>query len=338
MDLNTLQPYLLHEFKSEHDLVAAIEELSLKFTKSREDIEDYLKDKRLVSAYVAFYLTTNFAKFSEVMKWVPADWQKDLKECDFIDLGAGPGTFSLAFMDWAGESFKGEIFQLEKSPLMREQAKKIWDGLYPGKNLNQNTDSKSGRNKFLFFGHSANEMGADAALDYIRRSKAEHILFIEPGTKTFFPEMLRIRKGLLADGYNILYPCPNELECPLKNSSEDWCHQFIEVSHSADVERLSQMVRKDRRRLPLTVHAYSKKSYGAHPSERLVRVLPETKFSFEWEVCVQNQLQKYQIMKRPYNKSELKNLSHVLAGASLETELEKETEQSKRVKLIRLNK
>jgi hypothetical protein len=337
MELSRLRPHLLYEFKSDHDLVKAIEELSLKFTKERTQITDYLNDPRLVSAYTAFYLTTNIPKLEAAFKWLPVLFLADLKKSSLIDLGAGPGTFSLAFKEWGGE---GEIIQVEQSRLMREQGLKIWKGLYGEERLHQ-TDtvikSISGE-KFLLFGHSANEMGAFETMRFIERIDPDHILFIEPGTKDFFPEMLQIRQALLSNQFNILFPCPNSSDCPMKNSEIDWCHQFVQVSHGADVERLSQMAKKDRKLLPLIVHAYSKKSYGKNPSERLVRVLPETKFSFDWEVCAENKLERYQIMKRPYSNPEQKVLRQVLSGASLVTELEKEVEHLKRVKLISLYK
>jgi hypothetical protein len=332
MQLTNLLPLLLHQFKNESDLIKAIEELSLKFTQNRDRISDYLKDERLTSAYTAFYLTTNMPKLEAVLKWMPEAWTEQLKKSTFIDLGAGPGTFSLAFREWAQMPVK--VMQIETSAVMREQAKKIWDGLYPNENLLQKPEGEV----FLFFGHSANEMGAEVALRYIKELKPDHILFIEPGTKDFFPEMLKIRDGLIKYGFNILFPCPTADECPMKNSATDWCHQFIQVRQENDVERLSQIVRKDRRNLPLTVQAFSKTFKSDNPTSRVVRVLPETKFSYEWEGCELNHIEHYQIMKRGLSKDALARLSSTLAGAALEVELEKELEAAKRVKVKSLNK
>lgn len=331
MKLHQVQPFLLHDFKSESDLIKAIEELSLKFTQNRARISDYLHDERLTSAYTAFYLTTNMPKLEAIFEWMPRPWLEQLKNCTFIDLGAGPGTFSLAFRAWAGAGAK--ISQIETSSVMRAQAKKLWEGLYPNEAL---ITQPSGE-KVLFFGHSANEMGVDVALKYIRDFKPDHILFVEPGTKEFFPQMLKIREALINDEFNVLFPCPQASECPLKNSEEDWCHQFIQVQQEPEVERLSQMVRKDRRHLPLIVHAFSKTFSHQNPTSRVIRVLPETKFSFEWESCELNQLKHYQIMKRGLSKAEVQLLSGVLSGAAVETELEKEMEKSKRVKIKSLN-
>lgn len=333
MNLSDLLPHLLYQFKSEVELIRAIEEISLKFTKERNKITDYLNDPRLVSAYAAFYTLTNIPKLKSIEHWLPAEWLMQIKNAAFIDLGAGPGTFSLAWKELNG---KGDVYQVETSQLMREQAKKIWEGLHQsplkqGSRFEWNLDQE----KVLFFGHSANEMGAETAIRYIEQINPEHILFIEPGTKDFFPLMLKIRDYLIAQNFNVLYPCPKPLPCPMRGS-EDWCHQFIQVKQSDEIERISQMAKLDRKLLPLTVQAFSRTFKTETPAERLVRVFPETKFSFEWEVCHNNELEKYQIMKRDLSKKGVKDLGHILSGEGIETEPVKTTEQSKRVKLIKI--
>lgn len=330
MNLSSILPHLLYQFKSDSELINAIEEISTKFTTERSRIGDYLKDPRLVSAYTAFYLLTNIPKLKEVLKWMPEGWVEELKKCDFIDLGAGPGTFSFA---WKELGAAGDFYQIELSALMKEQGKKLWDGLHRSSLLQGSRwEWNSDKEKFLLFGHSANEMGAKVAIDYIEKINPEHILFIEPGTKDFFPKMLEIRDHLLKSGYKVLYPCPNEAQCPMRNSS-DWCHQFIHVQQDSEIERISQMARKDRKLLPLTVQAYSKSFVVKNPVERIVRVLPETKFSFEWEICHNNHLEHYQVMKRDLSKQESKEMASILAGTAVESEIIKDLEKAKRVKI-----
>jgi hypothetical protein len=331
--LARLLPHLLYQFSSEQDLIRAIQEMSEKFTTRRDQIGDYLKDPRLVSAYAAFYLSTNMPKFEAILPWLPAQWCDELRTCDLIDLGAGPGTFSLAFRQWAGVGHEGKIIQLETSELMRAQARRLWDADYPPGELVQLTRWSGGeeRKRLVIFGHSANEMGAANVLRYLQEIQPQHILFIEPGTSAFFPEMLKIREALLQDGFEVLFPCPGKGACPMQGST-DWCHQFIRVTHGPEIERLTQLVHKDRRLLPLIVHAYSR---SAHPtaSERVVRVLPETKFSFEWEVCHDNRLEAYQLMKKDLDKGAQKKLAHLLSGAAVKTELIRELEDRRRVRL-----
>jgi ribosomal protein RSM22 (predicted rRNA methylase) len=337
MLLTKILPFLLYEFKTEKELIQAIEELSLKFTQRREQITDYLSDKRLASAYTAFYLTSNAPKLKTVLNWMPSSFVDQLKSSTLIDLGSGPGTFSLAFRELVGQPVK--VVQIETSATMREQAKKLWNGLYPGEDLLQFDHEKielKGE-KFLLFGHSANEMGASTTLRYIKNINPDHILFIEPGTKDFFPQMLKIRDELIATGFNILFPCPTAESCPLLDSVNDWCHQFIQVRQDPELERLSQMAKKDRRLLPLTVQAFSRTSQRPTLVTRIIRVFPETKFSFEWEVCELNKMKHYQIMKRGLSKKVLDQLSEALAGSALEVEVDKELEKCTRAKVLRLN-
>lgn len=331
MNLSLIRPYLIYEFSSESDLLKAIEEVSTKFIHERIKLGDYLKEPRLVSAYTVFYLLTNIPKLSEVLKWMPEEWINELKKSDFIDLGAGPGTFSLAWKDQPG--VHGDFYQIELSSLMKEQGKRLWDGFHTTKLFQSSKwEWKTERSKFLLFGHSANEMGAEAVIQYIEKINPEHVLFIEPGTKDFFPIMLKIREHLLKRDYSVLYPCANGLVCPMQ-TNEDWCHQFIHIKQDPEIERISQMLRKDRKLLPLTVHAYSRTFKGKNPTERIVRVLPQTKFSLEWEVCHENALEHYQVMLRDLPKQESKNYGALLAGEAVETELIKTLEHSKRVKI-----
>lgn len=329
MNLSKLLPHLIYEFSGEAELLKAINELSLKFTSERDKIGDYLKDPRLASAYTAFYLTTNLPKFEAVLPWFPEEILEEFRRCSLIDLGSGPGTFSVAFRFWKGT---GEILQVETSRIMLEQSKRLWDGLFPGEELLQNQKLNSETPKLMLFGHSANEMGPKKVLEYIKEYDPEHILFIEPGTKAFFSDVLEIRDVLLKSNFNILYPCPTSDDCPLRGT-EDWCHQYVKVRHDPEVERLSQMAGKDRRNLPLIVHLYSRTLNPKKPSERLLRVFPETKFSFEWDVCHDNEKEHYQVQKRGMNKSRQKEVADFRPGDAIESEIEKKFEGTKRVSL-----
>ncbi len=325
MKLAEIIPHLLYTFPHESDLIRAIEEISRKFTTDRSKIGDYLKDERLVSAYTAFYLATNLPKLAGIMKWMPEEWKENVKGRPLIDLGAGPGTFSLAWRELFG---KGEFLQIENSEAMKRQARKLWDGNFPAEEMKHTGTVNNG---ILLFGHSANEMNPETAIHYIEKFSPDDIIFIEPGTPEFFGKMLEIRSELIRSGWHVLYPCPKETECPMRGTT-DWCHQFIHVSHDPEVERLSQIMHLDRKLLPLTVQVFSRREYQK-TSERLVRVMPETKFSFEWQVCHDNNLENYQVMMRGMDKATEKKIGKMLAGEPLSTELEKDVSGKKRVKL-----
>jgi hypothetical protein len=329
LTLSSLLPQLVYSFRTETELVAAIDELSENFTRHRERIGQYLRDPRLVAAYSAFYLLTNVPKLREVLRWMPSAWVAELKGATLVDLGAGPGTFSLA---WRQEGGEGPVYQVEQSPLMREQAARLWAGFGTGPLFQGARWEWSVPNpKLLLFGHSANEMDVATAIRYIEAVDPEHVLFIEPGTREFFAKMLELRAYLLGAGHQVLYPCPLPGDCPMRGT-EDWCHQFIHVRQDPEVERLSQMARRDRKLLPLSVQAFSRTFRSENPRERIVRVLPE------WEVCNDNQLRRYQLLNRGLAKPEAKALGELRAGEAVVTEVIKNTDQVTRVKLVRVVK
>lgn len=339
--LEDVYPYLLHSFQSEFELSEAIEQLSDNFTKNRHHLSDYLSEPEYVSAYTCFYFLTNLPKLSKVLSWLPSEYVENLKNCDLIDFGAGPGTFSHA---WKILGFSGDIYQVETSPLMRLQAQKLWAGLRKEKIFQSERlpfDTKGP--KLLLFGHSANEMGVEKVLKSIETLKPEFILFIEPGTSSFFEEMVMIRRELLLSHYHIHYPCLHQDDCPMKKN-KDWCHQFLYVQHSSDIERLSQIVKKDRKRLPAIVQAFSLKKYmtvkedestikGHLQFTRIVRVFPETKFSFEFQGCDQFSLKKLQVMKKNYDKEMLKKIENLVAGDMIQFHVIKEFSDFIRVQL-----
>ncbi len=330
MKLSDLLSHLLFDFKSESDLLRAIEEISLKFTKEREFISDYLKDPRLVSAYSAFYLTTNIPKLKAVSDWLTDNERVALKDFDLIDIGAGPGTFSLAWRELVGT----KSAMIETSKLMREQAAKFYQGLYQEEALFK--PELLERKKLMLFGHSLNEMGVEAALDYIRKYNPDKIWLLEPGTKQSFALALSLREKLIQFKWHVRFPCMSNNPCPMVNT-EDWCHQFLSVRHDPEVERLTQLAGRDRRNLPMTVMMFEREAQELQTSARIVRVFPQTKFSHEWQVCMtedaKNQLRRFELPFKLNSKSEKKLIETYTAGQSIDFENEKELTDRERIRI-----
>lgn len=327
MEIKDCLPHLLYQFSSEQDMLDAISEISKKFTTDRERISDYLQNDRLVSAYTLYYLLTNIPKFEGILKWLPADFVETLKTAHFIDVGAGPGTFSIAYKRWAQHS--GEVYQIESSPKMREQGRALWDGLFNSQELIQSTPKNLPGPSVMFFGHSANEMGVETTLDYIRRINPDHIIFLEPGTKSFFAQMLDIRKSLLQKEWNQVYPCASPAPCPMENS-DNWCHQYLHHVHTAELERISQKMGINRRYMAMTVQVFSKNKEFQTAQSKIIQIRPATKFSYEWIICTdENKLIPVQIMKRGMSKSQQKSMEELCAGELITYQLDKELEEGK---------
>lgn len=333
LTLAELSPYLLHQFVSEADLVRAVGELSEVFTKDRSRIGDYLNDRRLVAAYTAFYLTTNLPKLGGVLSWLTPEFRQEiLASWQLIDVGAGPGTFALGWKLLGGQSTP---VMWESSPLMREQAERLLQGLVQTPARFGAVEGDAPR--LLLFGHSANEMGVEEAWRFVERADPQMVLFIEPGTPAVFALMLKLRERFVREGWHILYPCLDTAACPMTGS--DWCHQFLEVRHAPDVERLTQLAHKDRRRMPVVVHMYQRITPQVRPRNlcRLVRVYPETKFSHEWEVCRAEAgklfLEHFQLPFKAVPKDHAKAVAALRSGALFLWETDRLVGDTRRIRL-----
>lgn len=326
MEIKDCLPYLLHQFKSEQEVFEAIAEISAKFTTNRENISDYLHDEKLVSAYTLYYLLTNIPKFEGVLKWLPSEFVSELKKSTFIDMGSGPGTFSFAFKNW-GHSTK-PIYQVELSKAMKKQARLLWDGFFADSELIQSIPTSIEGPSVMFFGHSANEMGVETALRYIEKISPTHIIFLEPGTKDFFKKMLVIREKLFQSSWNQVYPCSSNAPCPMKDQ-DNWCHQYLHHVHTDELERVGQIVGINRRYMAMTLQVFSRSDQWRSEHSKIIQIKSETKFSFEWVICSDNQLYDVQVMKRGMDKSELKKLNSYCAGELISYQVDRVLEGNK---------
>ncbi|MBG08766.1 MAG: hypothetical protein CME68_08410 [Halobacteriovoraceae bacterium] len=340
-NFESLQEYLLNPNLSESEFKKLLLTISSNFTSHREKIEKYVLSSQMVSAYALFYIPTNYPKLFFLMNQLPIEVRETIKTCDFIDVGTGPGTYLLSFLDFVEEklSLGQRVFGVDQSSLMLEQAEKITNGLFPDlkksirfqknrKELSSELGDEK-KKKMLFFGHSLNEMGVSEADKWVDDCDPHFVSFIEPGTPETFKSILAMRKIMKEKGYKVLYPCSSlDLGCPM-DGTKDWCHQVLKVTHDPWVERLCQLVSKNRRVMPMIGHIYSKANQKSVVPEgvqkgTLVRVLKETKFSFQWQICLNldegikrnlnHSLINVDVLKKYYSKKDQKILKKVSVG------------------------
>ena len=331
MKLEQLKPHLIYTFKSESELVKTIEILSQNFTESREKIQDYLKSEKYVSAYTCFYLATNFNKWQGVLDKLDIS-AKNFDEMEIIDIGSGPGTFALAILE---QNPKQNISLIESSKFMRVQADKLLKAFYPNRSIKIVSSTKSiekkTKTRLGIFGHSANEMEEATIKEIIGELELDQVLFIEPGTKDFYKKFKELRVYFKNLKYDILYPCPTQGTCPL--SEEDWCHQFLYLDHSEDVQRLSQMAKKNRRLLPISIYYLALNQKNTFDNHRVIRVFKPTKFSYDYQLCQKNGEENRTILieqqKRKLSKKEMKKMEAIFAGDDIVFELVKELSEQK---------
>lgn len=338
LSLAQIRPYLAYRFKNETELHNAIEEVGKLFNFERDELFRYRTNTKLVSAYSAFWLTTNYPKLFAVAKLLKSSL--DLQDFErIIDVGTGPGTFLLGLSELCSE--QTELMGIDISDEMLNQAHLFLKNLRPQHTFHLTKSSHTihqNKKTLLLFTHSLNEMSFEQALEYIERFAPESILFIEPGTKSFFAKALKLRAYLLHQGFKIAYPCMGQASCPM-DPTKDWCHQFVKVTQAQDVESLTQKLHRDRKLLPLTLHLYHKgDGKQEEDTARIVRVHSQTKHSFEWSVCAEldgsNQVKRVELPKRGLSKFELKRLSTIMAGERISYRVVKRFEDRERIELV----
>ena len=161
LSLDDIRPHFLNPDLSDAELVHLIQEMSSKFTKNRSQIGDYVQDEDRVSAYAALYLPTNIPKLHFLLSNLPEAILEDLKNRTFIDIGSGPGTFSLGW-SLLFETPPKEIVCVDSSKLMQEQAALMVKGFFSEANIRtQSKFIEKSPESVLFYGHSINEMGIE---------------------------------------------------------------------------------------------------------------------------------------------------------------------------------
>lgn len=324
---NDLSPHFLYQFASESELLKSIERIKANFTVNREEIEEYILDQKLVSAYLAIYASTNMAKYAEIINRLPEEVKKQISESEFIDMGSGPATFSFAHLKLFG-SQKSKVKVIDKSSLMLDQARRLLEGHFEESQyeISKHFPKSFAENTTLFFGHSINEMGVDFAMDKIKQANANTVMFIEPGTKIFFEMAKSIREKMIEFGYQIQYPCTHSNSCPVVEG--DWCHQYVKVIHDSSIERLCQLAQMDRRNLPIIAHVYTKKNKSIHNAV-IMRVLSTTKHMQPFILCNEaGELIHFEASFRGISKSDAKDLSKLQQGTQVNYTVEKELSET----------
>lgn len=342
LPLSKIQPCLLEDL-SETEIVKCLKDLSDGFTKSRHKIDDLYASRKHISSYASFYLPTNMYKMEFLLSQLPEKVLEQLRGSTIIEVGTGPGTYIFALI----EALKCQMCSfvgVDHSPLMLEQAKKLHDSLYPCSDITWRADiPKVDGEKTLVFGNSLNEMGHYSALKLVKNNKAKIVICIEPGTKDSFENMGQFREGMIKDGYQILYPCTSNGPCPIiKDKKDDWCHQVVRTKLDESIERLSQMIKLDRKTMPAIFHVYIRNEFAAlndsSAKYRIVRTVKNIKHAFLWDICLtegdDNKIVRIEVMKKDFKKKEVKLLEAMSTGHLIDFEITKKLSADKwRVKL-----
>lgn len=166
--------------------------------------------KRL--AYLATRFPATYAAVQEVCKRLPP-------MNTLLDLGAGPATATLAILELF-PNIRSTL--VERSPEAIDLGKQLLDGhqwiCQDMKELKEFPKAD-----LCILSYSLGEIKPlGTFLERLWKADIDTIAIIEPGTPAGYQTILEARDRLILLGGQIVAPCPQAKQCPLKG--KDWCH------------------------------------------------------------------------------------------------------------------
>jgi ribosomal protein RSM22 (predicted rRNA methylase) len=255
----------LNEYDREcvQGLSHGVAELSRLFTRSRHELEpQYLTDERLRLAYLSYFLPVNAAKVQTILEELPeSDVQVESIQAHrpvrVLDVGSGPGTASLAVLDWMQRPSRRqrrlEVTAVDSVRAALDEAQNLWNGYCrlsaPDHARLHCVHSNLERNAWVKFIDHANPYHVIIianTLNELYRTSHDPVqrqvqliqmllerldyngalIIIEPALRQTTRNLHRVRDQLLAlQACTVYSPCLHEQSCPALVKEDDWCHE-----------------------------------------------------------------------------------------------------------------
>lgn len=153
-----------------------------------------------------------------------------------LDLGAGPGVFSLAATQHFSQPLETQL--IDSDPRWREFGER-WSGAPSHYRVTDLRRVELTPHDCVSFCYSLGEIADwEPLLARAWQAATQALVIIEPGTPERFARLLDVRTWLLNHGAYLAAPCPGAYPCPLRDP--DWCHFGARVERTALHRRLKQ--------------------------------------------------------------------------------------------------
>lgn len=253
-------------------LAQVVSDLSRLFTKERTGLSrSYLEDPTAVMAYLSYFVPVNLSKIQVLLDEMPTDQMQE--QFSVLDLGSGPGTGSLAVLDWwHHQKHTGELTvdAVDSSPAALGQASQLWTGYC---HLADITTASFQRHEgdleraawltqvrprapldLIILGNSLNELYVGAkdpiaarttfvahALSLLAPSGT--MMILEPALRETSRALHHVRDRLLQEKRcTVFSPCLHENRCPALVNPYDWCHEERTWEPPASIQEIDKEV------------------------------------------------------------------------------------------------
>src|SRR5215213_6021316 len=243
-------------------LIQSIARLSQLFTKERGGIgARYLDDASLAAGYATYFLPVNFLKVQTLLDELPNDWAVAETPLSVLDVGCGPGTASLAVLDWLLCENRNPLRRLsvtaiDHSKAALTEAVRLWKKYRRMTSAGQASLVVSVEQvENIIRQHPGTAVSAGAPFDLIIVANCLNELFhecsdphepraavlerflsmlkpdgtlivLEPALRSTARALHQTRDRLLSHNSCTVYsPCLHEQGCPALANVADWCHE-----------------------------------------------------------------------------------------------------------------
>ncbi len=258
---------------------SGIRTLSHLFTRGRQEIDKrYLDDPRLLSAYLQYYLPVNLAKIRSILEELPRDGFRgqEHRPLRVLDVGAGPGTGSLAVLEWWLDHDRSpselSLLALDHSRSALTLARRLWQSVTEAKqatgvtfdvqavDLERQAEVQrvlagcDGQIDLIVVGNVLNESFPHDRDPVGRRVKivaqllkaladVGSLIIVEPALREPTRALHTLRDRLVGEGLATIYsPCLHDHACPALLHPEDWCHEERHWEPPASVAAMDREV------------------------------------------------------------------------------------------------
>jgi ribosomal protein RSM22 (predicted rRNA methylase) len=255
-----------------------------------------IRDRDDALAYALTRLPATYAAcaavFAEARARAPA-----FSPASLLDAGAGTGAAS-----WAAAQTWPQLRRLawlDENPAFLDLAARLAeDALPPPERRLGDLAAEHAAADLVVASYALAEIPPDRQAGVVLRlwSAAQGLLaLVEPGTPAGFERLRGARTALIAEGAQVLAPCPHGEGCPL--TAPDWCHQTVRLPRSRD-HRLLKDAEVPYEDEPFAYLLAARPGLGAPAAARLLARPQETKPEIALRLCTPAGLERRTVPRR----------------------------------------